>query len=387
MTQRPSSPGAAEAQTLGRALSEATELFARHRLFGLIWIDRNLVAVRRHGELANFVPLGERVTDTVLPLLGLDDALLELIEKPDAPFEMPNVALVGTDGSSPRLNLQVYWMPQPQRFLLFISKVLATGELEIGLAQQVRARMIVEAELASQSAALKSVNAELTRANRDLTEFAYVISHDLKAPLRAMRYFAEDLESSLAGGKEGAPQDYAARIKTQSRRMAQMLTDLLAYSKIGREEEALATVDTCALIQGIVASMPRPDGFIVGINGDWPTIETYVAPLDLILRNLIANAIAHHDRPAGEVFVTGRLTDTTFAIAVADDGPGIAPEWHETIFKPFKTIGASNDSERSGIGLALVRRTLETVGATLTLQSDPKIARGSVFTLLWPLQF
>jgi signal transduction histidine kinase len=383
-TQPPSSPGAAEAQSLGKALSEATELFTRHRLFGLIWLDRNLVAFRRFGDLVDFVPMGLRATDTVLPLMGLDDVLLELIDKPDLPFEMPNVALAEADGSSPRLNLQVYWLPPQQYFLLFISKVLATGEMEIGLVQQVRARMIVEAELASQSKALAAVNAELTRANRDLSEFAYVISHDLKAPLRAMRYFADDLEQSLSGNGERQPHEHLAQIRAQSRRMSQMLTDLLAYSKIGRQTDALAPVDTATLVDNIVASMPRPAGFTVVVDGAWPTLETYAAPLDLIIRNLIANAITHHDRPTGRVTVKCELTDDTLEIEIADDGPGIAPEWHETIFQPFKTVGASPATDRSGIGLALVRRTLETMGATLTLRSDPAIARGATFTLHWP---
>jgi signal transduction histidine kinase len=382
--QRPPLPAASDAQWLSRALREATELFARHKLFGLIWIDRDLVAIRSFGDLAGFVPLGQRVTQSVLPLMGLDDALLELIDTPDQPFEMPNVALVGVDGSSPRLNLQVYWLADSQRFLLFISKVLATGELEIGLAQQVRARMMVEAELASQSEALKSVNAELTRANRDLSEFAYVISHDLKAPLRAMRYFAEDLERSLADPGTGDTRGFATQIKMQSRRMAQMLTDLLIYSKIGRQEDARATVDTRAMIDGIVASMPSPPQFRIHINGEWPVLDTYVAPLDLVLRNLIANAITHHDSPTGQVHLSGRVTGESFVVEIADDGPGIPREWHEAVFKPFKTVGQSTDSERSGIGLALVRRAIETVGARLTLISDPRIARGTTFTLQWP---
>jgi signal transduction histidine kinase len=385
-TLLPSSPGAAEQPPLGRALVEATELFARHRLFGLIWLDRALVAQKSYGALADFVPIGQRVTDTVLPLMGLDDALTDLIAAPELPFEMPNVALVGVDGASPRLNMQVYWMPVRQQFLLFISKVLSTGELEIGLAQQVRARMIVEAELASQSTALAAVNAELTRANRDLSEFAYVISHDLKAPLRAMRYFAEDLERSLAGNSATAPTVYADQIRTQSRRMAQMLTDLLAYSKIGRRTDALDSIDTARLVQSIVASMPRSAGMSIATAGSWPVLDTYAAPLDLVLRNLIANAVTHHDRPAdGHIVVTGRSGTDWLEISIADDGPGIAPEWHETIFQPFKTVGTSADTERSGIGLALVRRTLETVGGQLTLSSDPAVGRGATFTIKWPV--
>ena len=366
-------------------LVETCELLAGHGLFSLAWLSRDLVAQQRFGDLASFVTVGQRVTETVLPLFGLDEPLLELIDDPARTFEMPNVALGTVDGRSPRLNLRIYWMSARQQFLLLISTALATGDLEIGLAQQVRARMIVEAELAQKSRALAEVNAELTRANRDLAEFAYVISHDLKAPLRAMRYLTEDLERDLGGDGKADPKVHAQSIRAQSQRMSRMLTDLLAYSKIGRQTEALGMVDTGGLVRSIVSSMPRTPGLVISVDGAWPHLETYAAPLDLILRNLIANAIAHHDRPEIDVKVTASVTATMLEIAVADDGPGIAVEWQEAVFQPFRTVSSTPGQEQSGIGLALVRKAVETTGARLTLESDPAVRRGTIFKLDWPL--
>ncbi len=381
----PSLPVAGNSPELDSALAEAVELFARHAIFGLVWLDRELVATTRYGNLADFVPLGQRVTESVAPLVGLDDALLALKQGDEAPFQMPNIALVGPEGSSPRMDLQIFWLSERQQFLLTISKVLSAGELEIGLAQQVRKRMIAEAELAQKSKALAIANAELTRANRDLAEFAYVISHDLKAPLRALRYFTDDLDAALQGLGGEDPRVHLARIRSQSRRMTQMLTDLLLYSKIGRQEEALETVDTAELVHGIVASIPRPPRMMVEISGDWPILNTYVAPLDLVLRNLIGNATAHHDRDHGRVQVTCARGDDALEIVIVDDGPGIPPEWHEAVFLPFRTIAERPAADSSGIGLALVRRTAESVGAKLTLVSDPASARGATFTIAWPL--
>ena len=375
----------AETQAQTEGLVEVGQLLASHRLFGLVWLSPDLVAIERFGELANFIPLGQSVTEQVLPLMGLDEVLLALIETPGAPFEMPNVALADATGSGPRLNLHVFWLASRQQFLLLITKVVSTGDLEVGLAQQVRARMIVEAELAQKSRALAAVNAELTRANRDLAEFAYVISHDLKSPLRAMRYFSDDLERSLDQEGAGDARVHAAQIRAQSKRMSRMLTDLLAYPKIGRQAEALDTIDTGALIQSIVDAMPKPPGMALDIAGEWPTLETYVAPLDLILRNLISNAIAHHDRTVGRISITAVPDIHMLNIEIIDDGPGIAPEWHEAIFQPFRTVAGPPSAEQSGIGLALVRKTVETTGAALTLTSDPNVRRGTVFTLKWPI--
>jgi signal transduction histidine kinase len=382
-----SSRAVPEASGQAAAILDVFDLLAHHGAIGLAWLDRNLVAVDRFGAMADLVPLGERVTDTVLPLLGMDECLQEVSTVPDKVFEMPNVAIINVDGRNPRLNLRVFWMAQRNQYLLLISRVLATRDLEIGLAQQVRARMIVEAELAQKSRALAAINDELTRANRDLAEFAYIISHDLKSPLRAMRYHADNIEAALITTPVEGVKACAAQIRAQSRRMSHMLTDLLAYSKIGRATNALSEVDSRALIESIVATLPHPGGISVAIAGEWPTFETYAAPLDLILRNLITNAITHHDRDQGVVTVTATLFKDALQIEVADDGAGIDPAWHEAIFQPFRTIenGAAH-TEQSGIGLALVRKTVETSGARLLLLSDPKLARGSTFVLNWPLK-
>lgn len=375
---------AAETNDQDGDLGAATAILVERGFVGFAWLDADRVARRRRGVLANFVPLGSRITESVAPLIGLDEEFERLKHAPETPLQLPNISLVGAAGASPRMDLQVYWQPEVGEYLLVVSAVLSSGELEIGLAQQVRKRMIAEAELARQSRALAVANADLSRANRDLAEFAYVISHDLKAPLRAMRYFAEDVESALGEGRQEDAARHAAKITTQSRRMTRMLSDLLTYSRIGRQEEALERVDTAELVQGIVASMPRPAGLDVQISGDWPTFETYVAPLDLVVRNLVGNAIVHHDRGQGVVRVACRASADALAIEVADDGPGIPAEWHEAIFLPFKRIADSTTGEGSGIGLALVRRIVESVGAKLTLRSDPANGRGATFLVQWP---
>ena len=225
----------------------------------------------------------------------------------------------------------------------------------------------------------------MTRANRDLAEFAYVLSHDLKAPLRALRYHAEDLRRLLPEGRKDEADALAERIISQSRRMSRMMTDLLSYSRIGRESDARELVDTRALVAEIAGSMPRRGDIAINIAGDWPTIETDAAPLDLVLRNLIGNAIAHHDRQAGSVVVASCVEHGRLRITVADDGPGIPLEWQEAIFQPFKTIREPTEDGGSGIGLALVRRTIEAVGAQLSLISDPLRERGTRFVVSWPL--
>lgn len=371
-------------------LIDAVRMLGARGLYGLVWLDEQLVARRRFGTMADFVPLGEVVTDSVTPLMGFDDQIQALITHPDNRLEMPNVAIMSSaDEPTSRMNLHIYWIERERQFLLLVSQVLSTGDLEIGLAQQVRKRMMVEAELASKSRELAVANQELTRANRDLAEFAYIISHDLKAPLRAMRYFSDDLELSLdspvdAPGRQD-PKVHLAAIRAQSKRMAAMLTELLAYSKIGRKVEAIDRIDTRALVERLIQSVPREPTMQVSIAGEWPVLDTLAAPLDLVLRNLVSNAVLHHDRSVGAIVVRALMQRQSLRIDVSDDGPGIAKDHQEAIFLPFRTLSENQSDNHHGIGLALVRKTIDVVGARLDVISDPQQQRGTTFRVEWPL--
>jgi signal transduction histidine kinase len=387
-------PGTAQIASAGGVdasqLMDAIRMLGARGLYGLVWIDEQLVARRRFGTMADFVPLGEVVTDSVTPLMGFDEQIQALTTNPDSRLEMPNVAIMSSaDEPTSRMNLHIYWIERERQFLLLVSQVLSTGDLEIGLAQQVRKRMMVEGELASKSRELAVANAELTRANRDLAEFAYIISHDLKAPLRAMRYFSDDLELALDSPPDtpgrGDPRVHLAAIRSQSRRMASMLTELLAYSKIGRKVEAIDRIDTRALVNRVIDSIPRNPAMQISVSGDWPVLDTLAAPLDLILRNLVSNAVLHHDRSSGHIVVSAAMQRLALRIDVTDDGPGIQKAHQEAIFLPFRTLSDHQSDDHHGIGLALVRKTIDVVGAQLDVISDPSVQRGTTFRIDWPL--
>ena len=240
--------------------------------------------------------------------------------------------------------------------------------------------------------ALERANEELTRANRDLTEFAYVISHDLNAPLRALRYHCETISEHLST----RPDDPTTKgllnaITFQSNRMSQMMNDLLAYSRIGRQAERARRVDTHALITTIVKSMPCPPGIDISLSGDWPTVHTMAAAMDVVTRNIIDNAIKHHDSDRGYIKIKAHLDDNQLNISIEDDGPGIEPKYHDAIFQPFCKLAIDDDHinvsrlPASGIGLALVRRAAESAGGEVKIISNPTEKKGSLFQINWPV--
>jgi signal transduction histidine kinase len=366
-------------------LREAGQRLAERGVYGFVWMGRDLVVAARYGRLVEFVAVGAHVTDSVPPLIGMERDILKLLDDPDDVIDVPAVAIIGPEKSTPRLNLSVFWLPKAEQFLLAASRAMPRSDLEFDLSRHMRARLIAESELKTKTLELAAVNAELSIANRDLEQYASVITHDLAAPLRAMRYLASDLEALIPHTTDTeAAAAKLATLRQLTLRMSQMMTALLEYASVGRKSEAAEVVDTLALARAIAASLPH-ERIRIEIAGDWPRVETLGAPLDLVLRNLVDNALKHHDRKEGFVRLTaGPHCDCELRIEISDDGPGIRSNERETVFMPFRRGGARAAVPGQGLGLALVRRTVQTVGGRLTLVSDPERERGSRFLLVWP---
>lgn len=367
-------------------LIEASSFLIERGFCGLVWLDADLVVRERSGKLVDFVALGVPIGVALLPLFGCEDDIRALRDNPRHRFELANVRIVGERSESPRINLFLHWLETSRRYLIIVVRATMQSEVEAELENQSRRRALAEAKTIEQAKALERANAELTRVNRELDEFANVISHDLKSPMRALRYLAEDIETALGRKDQAAAAAHLGDLRQQARRMSRMLTDLLTYARIGpNDAEALSETCTRELVEAIIASLPRPRGFMIEIEGDWPRIRTVEAALDLVLRNLVDNAIKHHDRPDGRVALSAMPVKAGIEIMISDDGPGVDPKYHAAIFQPFRKLepGPAHEAS-SGIGLSLVRKTVETNGAQLELESAPAVRRGTIFRLRWP---
>lgn len=374
------------ARTVSESVAAAADYLVGGGFYGAVWLCPGLIVVAREGALVADVMPGVHVADALPQLTGLDEQIQALRSDPLNSLELGNVALIGPEGSGRRLNFYVHWHAGRQQFLVIVARTTNQEALEAELETQSRRTALAEKAFVEQAKEIERTNVELRRANRELTEFAYVISHDLRAPMRGLRYQIEDLETALGSDLGGGAKALVADIKAQTRRMSRMLGDLLLYARLGRVEEAIEPVDTRAMIEAIAASLPRPKGLVVRIAGDWPRIEAAAAALDLALRNLLDNAIKHHDRAEGLIEIGARQLPGAVELTLADDGPGIPPRFHEVVFHPFRKLAGEDDgqTEGSGIGLSLVRKTVESNGAGLELFSDPDIRRGTTFRLTWP---
>jgi signal transduction histidine kinase len=225
--------------------------------------------------------------------------------------------------------------------------------------------------------------AELERSNRELDQFTYVASHDLKAPLRGIEHIARWLVADAGDMLPPASKEHLSKLVGRVKRMEALLNDLLAYSHAGRQHHAREWVDTGALVNDLSELLAPPITFKIDIVGTLPSLLTERVPLETVFRNLIGNALKHHHRPEeGYVRISAQDQGLGYEFTVRDNGPGIEPEYHERIFQIFQTLKPRDQVEGSGIGLTLVKKIVESRGGAIQLASEP--GHGATFRFTWP---
>lgn len=365
-------------------IAAAGALILERGMVGYVWLDADLVVIRRSGRLTDWIEPGQSYVGALPMLVGYESALAELRRSPERSTILPNVGLQLGEGSPPKFDMQVFWQPDALEYLVVLCHESSQSALQLELHREVALRQVAEAREVELARAVSRANVELTRANRDLEEFAYVISHDLRAPLRALRMTADLLEADMTSDIGDEAREHLSRIRSLSRRMASMMSGLLEYARVGRKKEALATVDLGRLAAEIIAGIGAPPGLRIEMRGDWPVVTTLAEPLDVVLRNLVENAVKHHDTKQGTIALVASEAGPHICLEIVDDGPGIDPAYHSAIFEPFRTVSDESLPESSGIGLALVKKTADVVGGRIEVRSEPSVARGTTFRLFWP---
>ncbi len=244
----------------------------------------------------------------------------------------------------------------------------------VELQQRVQERT---AELANKATALE-------RINQELDQFAYVVSHDLKAPLRAIANLSEWIEEDIADSLTDDTRKQMTLLRGRVARMNDLIHGILQYSRVGRIDDDVESVDVNELLQEIIAGLVVPEGFVINIAPDMPVFETARIPLSQVFANLLSNAIKYHHQPGqGHVEVGVRKVDDEFyEFSVRDDGPGIAPEYHEKVFGIFQTLNARDEVESTGVGLSIVKKIVETQGGKIIIESAE--GEGSTFRFTVP---
>jgi PAS domain S-box-containing protein len=229
---------------------------------------------------------------------------------------------------------------------------------------------------------LRDNNQQLQRSNRDLEDFAYIASHDLKTPLDGIKSAALWLEEDLHGLSDES-RKLLGLMRSRINRMETLLDDLLTYSRVGRTDTPSSENNVADIFASIIEVLSPPAHIQVRVEGELSVIVTASAQLEQVLRNLINNAIKHHNKQNGEVVLSAKRVGDLVEFVVRDDGPGILPQFHHKIFQLFQTLKRRDEVEGSGMGLALVKKLVEQQNSCITVHSQGD-GTGAEFRFLWP---
>lgn len=254
----------------------------------------------------------------------------------------------------------------------------------IGTATDVtRIRRYTE-ELERSSELIEKTNRQLAISNSELKQFAYVASHDLRSPLRALSNLASFIRSDDAAKLSESSQNYLQEMENRVQKMNKLIDDLLAYSRVGQSKGNLVSVNCSELVAEVVKLLDVPIGIELDVSPDLPNLQTYPVPLEQVFLNLITNAIKYHDQEVGRIEISADDRGDFVAFHVSDDGPGIDPRYQQKIFEMTQRIGHEKDVQGNGFGLAMIRKIVGSFEGEVTVQSDG--TRGSTFTFTWPKQ-
>lgn len=258
----------------------------------------------------------------------------------------------------------------------------AVTEVNTALANTQRDLVRERARLAHALEELEARNRETEQINRALDEFAHAVSHDLKTPLRAITNHARWLGEDAVPALDENAREHLDRIVDRAQRLRRMIDAVLEYARAGRRQAQPEDIDVASLIAEVIDLIDVPSGVEIEVAPALPVVRAPRSPLHQILLNLIGNAVRHAgDGESPRVCVDVAETGAEWIFSVTDNGPGVPPRLHERVWQLFGTA-AGDGAESSGIGLAVVRRLVESNGGGVALESEA--GAGATFRFTWP---
>jgi len=257
-------------------------------------------------------------------------------------------------------------------------------KLVMATIHDVSVRKKAEQALLDSEARLRGLMQEISAANEELTNFAYVVSHDLKAPLRGIASLADWLSQDYADKFDEEGKEHMRLLIRRVHRMSALIDGILEYSRAGRIKETSTVLDLNALLREVIDLLAPPPHIEIEVAGPLPTLLADKTRIQQVFQNLLSNSIKYMDKPVGRIRVDCVRQDDALKFSVSDNGPGIEQRHFERIFQLFQTLTPRDQFESTGVGLALVKKIVEMYGGHAWLESE--VGTGSTFFFTLPRQ-
>lgn len=224
---------------------------------------------------------------------------------------------------------------------------------------------------------------ELEYTNNELKDFAYIVSHDLKAPLRAIGSLSQWIYADYKDKFDADGKAQLDLLMNRVNRMQNLIEGILEYSRAGRMMEEMVRVDLSTTVTEVIDSLSPAENIRINIDDPLPTVICEKTRIRQVFANLIGNAIKYMDKPQGDIHVGCRQENGFWKFSVRDNGPGIEEKYYEKVFQIFQTLKPRDQFESTGIGLTIVKKIIEMYGGKIWIES--KVGEGSTFYFTLPV--
>jgi light-regulated signal transduction histidine kinase (bacteriophytochrome) len=245
---------------------------------------------------------------------------------------------------------------------------------------------VTELKLAQEALARKAQ--ELSRANAELEDFTYSVSHDLKEPLRAIEAFSAFLAEDYSDKLDEEGRRYISVVRENAVRMRDLIEDLLRLSRMGRVQHERTTVSAGALVEDVCRDLAfalEEKNVDLRVQPGLPAISCDEVHMKQVFKNLISNAIKFNDKPQPVVEVTCRDDNGAYTFSIRDNGIGIDQQYHDKIFKIFQRLNRREDYKDTGVGLTICKKVVEAHGGTIWVEGS-RAGEGTTFSFAIPKQ-